>query len=735
MKELQVKLENCYWIKKLDYIFDFEKSNVYSIYAPNGTMKTSFLKTFRDLEKSEEPKDKIYGNIDWQLKRETSFEILVDWNEINANQIFTIQSMDLAYKAENLKDLLINEDLKIKLDVVFAKRTDFLNYLNNKSWKIGLEIIENKLKEICLKKDATFLDILEDIELELDNYTDEFSDIIYDDIYSLEDKIKTAEFQNNIDSFISKNEEFYATIWNRLLSKESNFWLYRLKNVQKNLKKENFFFDNSNKIVLKWIELSQEKLDEDIKIIDKKIKESIELKEIEKLLSSVWWNKLKELIENSLIPIEKLKNQNREKFYNEIIFSYIKAELDKFNDLITSFKEIKEEIKLVSESDEWTLWKEVVDEFNQRFHVPFKMKISNVKSVILWESSEKIVFYFCDKLNKDDCNENEWIAVNSEENLKLILSQWEKRALYLLNILFEVKNKIRLIDKCELWQQLLIIDDIADSFDYKNKYAIIQYLKDLADKKQWNWEKYFNLIILTHNFDFYRTIQSRLWIYNDKNLYALKNEEWLDFTNWFDYVYAINNIIDWWQTCIYKYLSLIPVARNLVEYLIWKNESDLSDDNDYLALTSMLHSNWKKYCKWFLNSIYNVFLRFDLNENELWDIHELIISKCDEITDEVLTLDKKIVLSIWIRYEAEKYMNKKLWIKFWITKQIWKLYDEFRNSFNTDSNLKTLSDVVLMTPENIHINSFMYEPILDMSDWHLKKLYKKVKSLNENISN
>jgi hypothetical protein len=32
-----------------------------------------------------------------------------------------------------------------------------------------------------------------------------------------------------------------------------------------------------------------------------------------------------------------------------------------------------------------------------------------------------------------------------------------------------------------------------------------------------------------------------------------------------------------------------------------------------------------------------------------------------------------------------------------------------------------------MTPENIHINSFMYEPILDMGDDELRKLYKTVK--------
>jgi len=276
-------------------------------------MKTSFLKTFKSLEIGEAPKDEIYGNINWPLKRETKCEIFIDWNNINENQIFTIQSMDEKYQAKNLKDLLVNENLKIKLDEVFEKRNTFLNYLNN-SWKIWLENIENKLKNICWKSDSSFLDILEDIELKISIYSDIYWNIEYNDIYWLEDKISTNDFQNNIDNFILKNEEFYKTVWNELLSKENNFWLFRLKNIQKNLKKEIFFFDISNKIVIKWIELNKEKLDNDIKTIDKKIKESTELKEIEKILSNVWWNKLKELIENSLIPIEKLKNENRENF-------------------------------------------------------------------------------------------------------------------------------------------------------------------------------------------------------------------------------------------------------------------------------------------------------------------------------------------------------------------------------------------------------------------------------------
>jgi hypothetical protein len=45
------------------------------------------------------------------------------------------------------------------------------------------------------------------------------------------------------------------------------------------------------------------------------------------------------------------------------------------------------------------------------------------------------------------------------------------------------------------------------------------------------------------------------------------------------------------------------------------------------------------------------------------------------------------------------------------------------------ATIKCMKQVVLMTPENIHINSFMYEPILDMSNHHLRKLFEKVSAL------
>jgi len=56
--------------------------------------------------------------------------------------------------------------------------------------------------------------------------------------------------------------------------------------------------------------------------------------------------------------------------------------------------------------------------------------------------------------------------------------------------------------------------------------------------------------------------------------------------------------------------------------------------------------------------------------------------------------------------------------------------EKFKELFGGDvGNIETIQRVVLMTPENIHLNSFMYEPIVDMSDEHLKKLYQDVLTL------
>ena len=99
--------------------------------------------------------------------------------------------------------------------------------------------------------------------------------------------------------------------------------------------------------------------------------------------------------------------------------------------------------------------------------------------------------------------------------------------------------------------------------------------------------------------------------------------------------------------------------------------------------------------------------------------------------DEIL-LENKITLSIAIRLRAEEYMLSKipnsstLVIKLNQTSELLRHFKQINSDKNT---LRTLERVNLMTPENIHVNAFMFEPLIDISVLHLVDLYKKVKQL------
>ena len=49
--------------------------------------------------------------------------------------------------------------------------------------------------------------------------------------------------------------------------------------------------------------------------------------------------------------------------------------------------------------------------------------------------------------------------------------------------------------------------------------------------------------------------------------------------------------------------------------------------------------------------------------------------------------------------------------------------------FLTPDQKAIIEEVNLITPESIHLNSFMFEPLIDISDWVLKELFTKVSVL------
>ncbi|UBU61520.1 hypothetical protein LDB30_10380 [Acidithiobacillus ferrooxidans] len=170
--------------------------------------------------------------------------------------------------------------------------------------------------------------------------------------------------------------------------------------------------------------------------------------------------------------------------------------------------------------------------------------------------------------------------------------------------------------------------------------------------------------------------------------------------------------------------------RNLIEYT-----KDIADP-DFVTLTSLLH--WKTGSDQImisdLDAIFNKLFGQNVTSTDgtktVVDLIKHEASNCMK-SAEGINFENKIVLAMSIRLTAEHFMVKRIndpaFVAAINANQTPKLLTKFRELFHTElETIKALEHVVLMTPENIHLNSFMYEPIVDMSDIHLRKLYSEV---------
>ncbi len=389
--------------------------------------------------------------------------------------------------------------------------------------------------------------------------------------------------------------------------------------------------------------------------------------------------------------------------------------------MVELYREKKPEIEEIIEqaNKNQKEWESVIEIFKQRFFVPFKVELHNQKDILLNKDTAQFRFVFSD----DNQNNNNV----SKEDLQKHLSMGEKRALYILQILFEIEARKR-----SGKTQLLVFDDISDSFDYRNKYAIIEYLNDLQECEQ------FKLLVMTHNFDFYRTLASRLNIPRKQIKIIRKNDvREIFFENGGylkDFIRSIRN-----TTENEDFFALIPFARNLIEY----TSSQESEDSNYIKLTSCLHmkKDTKNIKIQDISKIFDSVFGTKRKKKEIEkDSEKLYFEAIYAIAEEIdnnkardhVKLQNKIIFSIAIRLKAEEWMLgilKKLNQEFKSEKnQTRELYNATKEKLFDDKK-RIIQKVLMLTPENIHINSFMFEPILDTPLDHLCECWKEVKNL------
>lgn len=723
MEKLSIRLKYCYWIDTFEHEFSFsEWKNVHLIYAQNGTMKTSFTNTFEKLSNWDKPEERVHWN-------KPEADIKCDWvNNIPKENILAIQSLKEPTSFEKTSTLLARESLRKKYDGEKKKIEEAKKSLDKIMYdlfrKSSYDAVYKELSDAFWIQEDWIDEFFEGLEAELNgsviwmsSWSRDYRDIF--DPKALTE-IKTPSLQKGLSWYVKTFQE---------LAKNSNFFRGNFNHTSAeelwNSLKKVWFFDVKHAVTLREKSLDPSKNreadtieaytkyledDENIFFSTKEMKD--EYQKLDKIFKKTGLNNLWSLINNpansALIP-ELL---NIEEFRRKVIKSVLQDNLTIYNNWLAIYRSVKIELaKIVTEANsDRKEWNNVLSEYKRKFSVPFDIEIWNHSDVMLkWKPPTLIFKHGKKEVDKD--------------LLWKVLSTWERRAFYILNLIFEIETR-RLGGK----ETFIIIDDIADSFDYQNKHAIIEYLKEISQHEK------FYILILTHNFDFFRSVRSRLSINRWTNTWMTYKE---NGTSNIELRQAQNldpfkELRQGSHKNLTKFICSIPFVRNLVEYSKWY------EDDDYKVLTLCLHY---KPAESLIssNQVLDVFKKYIIQDPATaltftWgNIHDLIIQESDRIItgNDDYRIFNKIVLSIWIRLLAEKYMIKELSLDptdsvFGENDQTWKIYEMYKKLPNTNP---LLNQVIIVTPENIHFNAFMYEPIIDMWFEKLKELYIWVRAL------
>ena len=722
MDQLKVKLSNCYGIPSFENTFDFtengNKSKVYAIYAPNGLMKTSFAKTFEKLSKGEQPKEERFG-------RQASFDVEVDGSRVGKEDVYVLKAeVDIASETDAVTNILVNEEYKSSYDSLVKELTQIksklLSTLQKKS-KVKKAEVEDKLTQDFGCDDFVYcIKLAKEIAVD-----DEIRNFSYGEVFDPKalEVIQSQEFLNKAKKFNSRYQDLFdqeGTIYKRGV-----FNPIKADGAFSSLNK-NGFYDAGHKIHLSGDDssISREEIQEKIEAIHRSIDGDSELKKIrESLAKNAQTQAYADLFEKlSSGEVEylltKIRAENQAEFRKGLWACYVQS-CPETDSLISSYEKNKDEINRIESiaAIEAPNWASAIELFNDRFiDMPFTLSLFNQAEAALGKEKAELKFTFRDGEDHVDCTRSQVKA----------LSQGEKRALYLLNFIFDVEDRKRLQK-----ETLFIIDDAADSFDYKNKHAIVQYLMDLS------YKSYFAQIILTHNFDFFRTLANN-FVHRERCMMASRNGSSIFLSkaegirNHFVYIWKREIGNNDFVLC-----ATVPFTRNIIEYTKGEN------DADYIKLTSLLH--WKRDSEQITVgqylAIYNGVFGTQHPTNNEKPFIELLLEKAEEILSrqehDGLNLEDKVLLSMAIRLKAEVFIiNELRMIKgnqnFWCESfnQFGALMKQYSVERPTDRAIRSLEKVSITVSSNIHLNSFMYEPILDLTIEHLIALYSEIKDLS-----
>jgi energy-coupling factor transporter ATP-binding protein EcfA2 len=703
-----------------------DANGTFAIYAANGTMKTSLSRTFKALASGTLPSDEMYPD------RQSKCEIVNEADvPLDPAQIVVVPPYAESFeRSSRVSTLLVNPELRDKYQCIeedLAEKTqEFLKAMKSSCGK--RDGVDAEISTVFMGKPDALLDAVRRIRQEVNESDDApFSDVPYGDLFN--DKIAAlmgdAEIQKLLGEYI---ERLNALLDESPFFSRETFSYYGAEQVASALEKHGFF-DAQHAVELRTgtddgggrrrIETKDE-LAQLVQAEKDRIAEDSGLRTKyaaigKKLEANEAVRKFKACLDRHPEIIPLLNNYGA--LRQEVWKSYFVENKNVFEALAAAYESARDERNAIHEQakKEKTRWEYVIDLFNKRFSVPFRLRAKNHVDLVLGRvDAMELVFQFQDQ-------DGQAVPVE-RDRLIATLSQGERRAIYLLDVLFEVEARRRANEPT-----LFVFDDVADSFDYKNKYAIVRYLEDI---KEWPGSR---LIILTHNFDFLRSVHGSV-VARSKCQIAVKGSQGISLHP----IDGVNNIFmndlkgRFFDDPLRR-LASIPFMRNLVEYLAGK------DDQRYERLTALLH--WKSDTPKIKNKDLDELYEGLFSDAQQWhdgdsSVWNLMIATADNClgASEGMNFPNKVVLAMACRLLADKHMLEVLADGVDSSEisnnQTRQLFKTFQKTYGTEhASYDSLHRTVLITPEHLHLNAFMYEPIIDVSDTELRTLYRELRAL------
>ena len=712
MNQVKINFENCFGIKKFVKDLDFTQHRSILIYAPNGTMKTSFSNSMRLLSQGKANKinDRIHPEktVVCDIKDENG-------SGIAPKDIYVANADEDVNSEERFSSFLADAALKARYDAVYAELAQsekaFLTLLKQQSKSDNCK--DEFVDAFSLNKNVpdSFWQCLYRLKGELDAEHEVF-DFKYNNIFDTDGKVKSV-----VDKYKDALVDYFIR-YSELLA-DSSLFSSSVDGKSFGSYKASHHLTLSDGTEIENVTQLKTLVNEELG----KIAEDEELKKnLAKITKALDANEQTRLckVELERNPALVARLVNYEKFQKDFWLGCLVAKKDEAKALVAVYEAKRQELQqiLAEANAKLDAWNKIVRIYNERFHVPFTVSIENTKDIILKQDTAKLKFTYKDKDGTD--------TDTQKKDLMNILSRGERRAFHIMQIIFEVEARKR-----EGNDTLVVFDDIADSFDYQNKFAIIEYIKDMNDAG------IFKTIVLTHNFDFYRTLSSRLGLGNSVFMTNVANDGTVELKrgqyrkDLFSYLIDGNHDNK-------QLISIIPFARNLIEYMEGQSV-------DYIKLTSCMHVKQGQTDVLTINDVISLVKgKFPqrcqtLNSvNPDKNIKDFIYSVAESIVSETnldpIKIENKICLSIACRLKVEDYMISKMAHDTALSQQInsitsnqaSKLFELYKGQGSNHIDL--IEEVNMMTPEGIHLNSFMYEPLIDMSAEHLVSLYNRCKN-------